>query len=295
VIKAKKIGAYGYGLSAVLLWSTVATAFKLGLKHFTPTELLFISNLVSVMVLFVLGYTTKRSELKSGLTGKNFYRSMLSGFINPFLYYIILFKGYSLLPAQVAQPVNFLWPVILSLFSALFLNQKLDLKSIIALFLSFLGAFVVVSQGKFGKITVEHPSGIIFCLLSTILWSAFWIFNLKDTRVAVVRLFYSFLFAQVYLTILFMVKGGFPNILRLETLYPVYIGLFEMSITFYLWMKALEMSERTVKMNILIYLAPVISVVFIHLVLKEEIYFTSLAGLLIILSGILVQMIKKAR
>ena len=35
-----------------------------------------------------------------------------SGFLNPFLYYIILFKAYSLLPAQEALSLNYTWPLV---------------------------------------------------------------------------------------------------------------------------------------------------------------------------------------
>jgi len=33
-----------FGLSAVLLWSTIATAFKLSLKHLSPIELLLFAG-----------------------------------------------------------------------------------------------------------------------------------------------------------------------------------------------------------------------------------------------------------
>ncbi len=40
-----------YGLMAVLLWSTVATAFKLSLQHLTPIQLVLFASLTSVLSL----------------------------------------------------------------------------------------------------------------------------------------------------------------------------------------------------------------------------------------------------
>ncbi|MCW8945015.1 MAG: EamA/RhaT family transporter, partial [Sedimenticola sp.] len=40
--------AYLYGISAVLLWSTVATAFKLSLRYMEPIQLLFYASISSV-------------------------------------------------------------------------------------------------------------------------------------------------------------------------------------------------------------------------------------------------------
>ena len=46
--------AIGFGISAVLLWSTVATAFKLTLEQFTPIQMLTIASFVSALTLIVI-------------------------------------------------------------------------------------------------------------------------------------------------------------------------------------------------------------------------------------------------
>jgi drug/metabolite transporter (DMT)-like permease len=73
----------------------------------------------------------------------------------------------------------------------------------------------------------------------------------------------------------------------------VYIGLFEMGIPFVLWLKALQLSETTGKISNLIYLTPFLSLIFIHTILKERLFYTSVIGLGLIIAGILVQRIKK--
>ena len=60
--------------------------------------------------------------------------------------------AYSLLPAQVAQPLNFIWPITLVLLSIPILKQKLKLKSLFALMLSFVG---VIWGGPCGCRNVE--------------------------------------------------------------------------------------------------------------------------------------------
>jgi drug/metabolite transporter (DMT)-like permease len=75
----------------------------------------------------------------------------------------------------------------------------------------------------------------------------------------------------------------------------VYIGIFEMGITFLFWLKALQMASTTDKVSNLVYLAPFISLVFVHFILHEPVYYTTPAGLLLIISGILIQNRKPAR
>ena len=79
-----------FGLCAVLLWSTVATGFKLGLELLEPAQLLFLGTLVSWLLFAVLAavrktYAVARGEIitVAGL-----------GVVNPFLYYLILFEAY---------------------------------------------------------------------------------------------------------------------------------------------------------------------------------------------------------
>jgi drug/metabolite transporter (DMT)-like permease len=68
-----------------------------------------------------------------------------------------------------------------------------------------------------------------------------------------------------------------------------YIGIFEMGLTFFLWLKALSLSSNTAKVSNLIFLSPFISLIIISLILKETITHSTVIGLILIISGILIQ------
>jgi drug/metabolite transporter (DMT)-like permease len=73
-----------------------------------------------------------------------------------------------------------------------------------------------------------------------------------------------------------------------------YAGIFEMGLTFYFWLKALKLSATTARVSILIYLMPFISLVLIHLVVGETILFSSVAGLVLIVGGIVLEQWRRA-
>ena len=75
----------------------------------------------------------------------------------------------------------------------------------------------------------------------------------------------------------------------------VYIGIFEMGITFFFWLKALSLAATTDKVSNLVYFAPFISLLFVNFILKEHVYYTTPAGLLLIIGGILIQNRKTVR
>src|SRR5512133_3753917 len=138
--------SYIYAGLAILFWSTVPTAFKISLDELDILTMLTIASVTSALVLLIIVLTGKKFYLIRLTTRKDLLNSAILGFINPFLYYLILLKAYQLLPAQVAQPLNMIWPIILVFLSVPILRQKIVKKSFIALFISFTGVYIISSQ-----------------------------------------------------------------------------------------------------------------------------------------------------
>lgn len=284
--------AYLFALITVMFWSTVATAFKISLRELNYIQLLFIANLTSVVIfLVILGLSGKLQLIKpAGL--KDLFLSAIQGLLNPFGYYLILFKVYSILPAQVAQPANFIWPVVLMLMSVPLLKQPLKITGVIALLISFSGVFVLATQGKLNTFRIAEPIGVALAVFTSVIWSLYWIINLRDKRDDLVKLFLSFLFSMFYVLILSVLTGNLPHLFSKATLPAVYVGFFEMGLSFVFWLKALQFSESTGKVANLIYITPFLSLLIIHFILHERLLYTSLIGLCLIIIGIMVSRIK---
>jgi len=287
-MKNQKI-AYFYALGTVLLWSTVASAFKITLRYLDVVTLLFYASITSTLTFLIYLIFSKKLNLLKTLTKKDYLRSALLGFLNPFLYYIILFKAYSLLPAQQAQPINFVWPITLVLLSAPLLNQKIRPRDILAVIISFAGVFIISTRGNLSGFKSTNPAGVLLALSSTIIWSLFWIYNVKDERDEAVRLFLNFLFGSAFILIamLSFTKLKAPGLKG--ALGAVYIGLFEMGITFLLWLKTLKLSKTTAHVANLIFLAPFFSLGVISVMVGEKILLSTVIGLIFIVGGIILQ------
>ena len=124
---------------------------------------------------------------------------------------------------------------------------------------------------------------------SSVIWALFWIFNMKDKRDEVVKLFLNFIFGFLYLlvTIIFFHKLIIPEIKGIIGV--IYIGLFELGIAYILWLKALKYSETTAKVSNLIFLSPFLSLFLIKIIVREKIFVSTLIGLIFIVGGILLQ------
>lgn len=279
-------------LLAVTLWSTAATAFKISLQQLNYVNLLLYSSVVSTVVLLVIVLLKK--EDTGILNRRSLMHSALLGFLNPFLYYMILLKAYSLLPAQIAQPLNYLWPVMLSLLAVPLLGQRLKPAALIALVVSFTGVAVISQQGQWFHIKKEDLTGVLLAAGSSVIWALYWILNMRDKRNDAPRLFLNFLFGSVYIIIYILLFHEIQSPWSQSGLAAVYVGFFEMGFTFFLWMTALQYASAAAKVSNLVFLSPFLSLIFIHFILGETIYITTLPGIILILGGILVsEMIKE--
>ena len=101
-VVSRQTQAYVYAGCAVLLWSTVASAFKVSLRYVEAPHMLLYAALVSTAVLFVVAAWQHKLGQAFSCSPKQYLRSAALGFLNPFLYYLVLFEAYDRLPAQEA-------------------------------------------------------------------------------------------------------------------------------------------------------------------------------------------------
>lgn len=280
------------GLS-VFFWSTVATSFKLALRGYDFIQLIFYISAVTVLLLSIFLVIRGKLKLIFKQSRKKWLVSMGMGALNPLIYYLVLFKAYSLLPAQIAQPVNMVWPIVLALLSVPFLNQKIGWISIAALLISFTGVVFISLQGGMEGFKQVNVTGVILALVSSVLWAMYWILNVRDKRDEVVKLFLNYAFGLIYLTVAVVLFSDFRIEFNQSFWAAIYSGIFEVGITYVLWLKAMNLTTSNAKIGNLVFMAPFISLIFIHFILKETIYITTFIGLVFIVSGIFVQQLDK--
>lgn len=285
----KQSKAYIYAVSAILFWSTIATAFSLALKELDAFQLMTGASFVAVLCLAIILSFQRKLGFLQRLKVNDLLHSALLGFLNPFLYYVILLKAYTILPAQEAMALNYVWPISLVLLSVIILKQKIGWKSLVAILVSFCGVIIIGTQGRLLDFAFTDWLGDLLALSSSVVWALFWIFNMKDKRDESEKLFLNFFFGFIYLLIGTFLFSSFAMPGTKGLIAVAYIGLFELGITFFLWLKALTLSSSTDKVSQLVFLSPFLSLLFINLIVKEPILPSTILGLVLIIAGILFQ------
>ena len=277
-----------FGLAAVACWSTVATAFKFSLLHLSTQQLLFYATLTAALVLTMVACARHGPATLLNSFRRHWRITLIAGALNPVIYYEILFRAYDLLPAQVAMSINYTWGIVLTTMAALILRQKMRAVDFAAAFICYGGVVVIATRGQFTSIADVDAVGILLALVSTIVWASYWIINMRDSREPVVGLALNFLMALPAVALNCAWFSSFSvSLAGLGS--AAYVGLIEMALAFIFWSTALRLTGNASRVSNLIFLSPFLSLVFIYLILGEPIYLTTLAGLVLIVGGLLWQ------
>jgi len=282
------------GLGAVLLWSTVATAFKISLAALTPLALVALASAVSWLFLLGVLYVTGAAQELRGLQRKSLVYALTLGLLNPGLYYLVLFAAYDALLAQEAMALNYTWALVLPLLAIPLLRQPLKGRDAIAALISYSGVVVIATRGDVTGLTLSNPAGVALAIGSTLLWALYWIANTKISLSPVVSLFLNFSAAAPLLLLAALWRGDLDSVSLTGALGAVYIGLFEMGLSFILWLRAMRLTNNTARISTLIFLAPPLSLLLIWWLLNEPVMPSTLVGLVFILGGLGWQQHQKA-
>lgn len=280
-------------LVAVALWSTVATAFKLSLRYLDTFQLLAWASLFATLILVVwMGARGRLPELWPRFRQQPHWFISL-GLLNPLLYYLVLFEAYALLPAQQAQTINYSWAITLGLVSIPLLKRGYGARDALGSVLAYAGVLIIATRGDPLSLQFDSPIGVALALFSTLIWATYWIVNTRLDADPLISLCLCFLCGLPFTLVacaLFsnLVPGDWYGLLG-----AAYVGLFEMGITFVIWLAAMKAATNVARISNLIFLAPFVSLVLISVVLDEQIVPATLAGLVLVLTGTLVQQFRR--
>ncbi len=116
---------------------------------------------------------------------------------------------------------------------------------------------------------------------------------MKDRRDDLIKLFLNFFFGFIFVLVYTVFFTSFKLQFSSSFIAAIYVGIFEMGITFVFWLKALQLSKTTALVSNLAYLSPFLSLFFVSIIIKEEIQFSTIIGLIFIVIGIILQNLVK--
>lgn len=273
---------------AILCWSTVATVVKLLLGSLNSFQVLSLSAFFAFLFLLIFNIATKNIKKLKSYSPKDYITTVLIGLPGTFFYYLFYYSGTARMEASVAFIINYLWPIMSIVFACVILRERVTVRKIIAVLMSFLGV-VIVMGADFKSLDKTMLIGAGLCVMGAISYGIYTALNQKKNYDKKLSMMFYYFVTFVLTSIINIATDNIPKIEPLQLLGFAWNGIFTMAIANTAWMIALE-SGKTAKISNLAYITPFLSLIWTALILKDEISIFSILGLLVIVLGILIQL-----
>lgn len=279
---------YIYALLTVSIWSTMAAVAKMILFDIPNLETLSISSIFAFVFLLIINIKNGLIRELKQYSVKDYVIMAGLGFLGLFMYSALYYYGLTQLSSQEACIINYLWPIMLVIFSCIVLKEKFTAIKGIAMLCSFVG-IVILSTGNTSVANENSMSGIISCIIAAACYGLFSVLNKKADYNQNIAMMVIWFVVAVCSAILGPITEDWKPIEGTQWLGMLWLGVVIDAVAYLLWALALKGVKNTAKIANLAYLTPFLSLVVSAVVLSEQVSFRAIVALIFIVGGILLQ------
>lgn len=287
--------SYAFAVTTVLIWSTMAAIVKSLLNNMPDLQALSISSAFAFIFLLIVNIANQSVKNMKKYAPKDYLVMAGLGFIGLFLYSTLYYYGLSQLTSQQACVLNYLWPMMLAIFSCIVLKEKLTVMKILSLVCSFIGIIILSFGIRTEQTAGNIVAGVISCILAAVCYGLFSVLNKKADLNQNIAMMVIWLTTALCSFATGQFTEKWVPIDGAQWLGLLWLGVVIDAIAYLLWALALKNSENTAVIANIAYLTPFLSLVVSAVFLKERIEFTVVVALVFIIGGILLQSIHASK
>ena len=258
-----------YAAVTIILWGAMPALTKDLLNALPPFETLALSSLFAFLFLFAVNW--KARSLKN-LSAEKIFTAAWLGFLGLFLYSAFFYYGLARLSSQEACILNYLWPLMIVLFSCPILGEKLTRRKLLAIGMSFVGVVLIM----FGGVNENFSAEKIFGALSCVVAAAMIIWATTAVCAGVSGCFFE--------------QWSLPGVGQFIGL--LWLGVLIDAVAYLTWALALEKTSNTAQTANLAYLVPILAIFISTFAFGEELSPAVIPALVLIIGGILINKIR---
>ena len=279
---------YLYAILTVFIWATMATVAKILVSNIPSLEALCIGSALAFGYMFIANIKNGTIKELGKYSIKDYAIMAGLGFIGLFLYSGLYYYGLTQLSSQEACIVNYLWPIMLVIFSAIILKEKMTVVKAVAMLCSFVGV-VILSLGGGTAGNGNAMLGIGSCVIAAACYGLFSVLNKKADYDQNIAMMVMWLVVAVCSAVFGLAMEDWKPIVGVQWLGMLWMGVVVNAIAYLLWALALNSDENSARIANLAYLTPFLSLLISAIVLKEQIQMRALIAFVFIIGGILLQ------
>jgi drug/metabolite transporter (DMT)-like permease len=276
-------------LLTAIFWGGTFVAGRFVAQNVGPFSIAFLRFTIASILLLVITWIIEGTLPK--LKKSQVIPIILLGIVGIFIYNVMFFKGLKIIEAGRASLVIATCPIFITIFSSVFLKEKIDLVKGLGIIISVCGAIIVISKGNISRI-FEGGLGlgelyIFCCVFSWVSYSLIGKVVMKDLS-PLVSVSYSSAIGAIALLIPAFFEGLARNIVSqsaLDWLCISYLGVFGTVIGFVWYYQGVERIGPT-KAGLFINFVPISAILCAFFILKEPITLSLAIGAVLVISGV---------
>lgn len=157
------------GTTAIAIWSTLALLTTLT-RRLPPFQLLAMAFALAFLIGLALWLKRGRGL---GPVLHLPRRAWLLGIAGLFGNHLFYFLALRYAPAAEANLLNYLWPLLIVLFSALLPGERLRWNQAGGAVIAFMGAALIIAGGGPFSLQPEYFAGYLFAALAAVIWAGY--------------------------------------------------------------------------------------------------------------------------
>ncbi len=273
-----------YAAVTIILWGAMPALAKDLLNALPNFETLALSALFAF--LFLLAVNRREGALKK-LSAEEIFTAASLGFLGLFLYSAFFYYGLARMTSQEACILNYLWPLMIVLFSCPILGEKLTRRKIFAVGMSFAGVIVVMAGG-IENFSSEKIFGALSCVIAAACYGLFSVLNKRRrlNQKLAMMIIWATTAACAFIAGYFLEQWTLPNLRQIVGL--LWLGVMINAVAYLTWALALETTTNTARTANLAYLVPILAIFISTFVAGEELSLAVIPALILILGGIFI-------
>ena len=275
-----------YAAVTIIFWGAMPALAKDLLNALPNFETLALSSLFAFLFLFALN---RRDGALKKLSAEKIFTAMWLGFLGLFLYSAFFYYGLARMTSQEACILNYLWPLMIVLFSCPILGEPLTRRKLLAVGLSFGGVVLVMAGGASTEnFSAEKILGALSCIIAAACYGLFSVLNKRRrlNQKLAMMIIWATTAACAFVAGFFFEQWTLPGVRQIIGL--LWLGVMINAVAYLTWALALEKTSNTARTANLAYLVPILAIFISTFVAGEELSLTVIPALILILVGIFI-------
>ncbi len=276
-------------LLTAIFWGGTFVAAKLAAQNVGPFSIGFLRY--SIASTLLLSIIWKIEGKLPALKKSQIVSVILLGMIGIFTYNVMFIKGLKIIEASRAALIVAMCPIFITVCSAIFLKEKINLLKGLGIAISVCGAIIVISKGDINEI-FNGGLGLgelyIFCCVLS--WTAYSLIGkaVMNDLSPLASVSYSATVGAIALSVPAFFEGLARNIVNqsaVDWLCISYLGIFGTVIGFVWYYQGVERIGPT-KAGLFINFVPISAILCAFFILREPITLSLAIGAVLVISGV---------